>query len=148
MLKMFRLGRSLVVILLIEQNLASFREYEQSVGARCTQTERFLHGLSADKLRCAVVCLATANCHSYNYYHGHDISTSLNCELLTLTWADTVNADDALTADDADWSFYGSHPLLTSGRHRRAHLSPLKGVEWGRRLCGWLQQQCFRHWTH
>ena len=123
---MFRVGGSLaVVILLVEQCIASsFREYEQFGGARCAQTDRFLNRLhvsAAGKLRCAVVCLATANCNSFNYYHHDDSDnntpTSLNCELLTLTWADTVNDDDVLTAD-ADWSFYGSHPLLTSGTVR------------------------------
>ena len=124
LLKMFRVGGSLaVVILLVEQCIASsFREYEQFAGARCTQTDRFLNSLSAaGKLRCAVVCLATTNCNSFNYYHHDDndnsTPTSLNCELVTTTWADTVNDDDALTADDADWSFYGSHPLLTSGTY-------------------------------
>ena len=133
MLKMFRVGGSLslaVVILLVDQCIAStFREYEQFADARCAQTDRLLNSLSAaGKLRCAVVCLATANCNSFNYYHhdnnDNNTPTSLNCELLTMTWADTVNDDDALTAD-ADWSFYGSHPLLASGRRRQACFSPL-----------------------
>ena len=121
---MFPVGRILVAILLFEQNIAMtfFREYEQSVGARYTQSARYLHGLSAaGKLRCAVVCLATVNCHSFNYYHhdDNDISTSStldhNCELLTMTWQEAANDDNALTADD-DWSFYGSQPLVISGR--------------------------------
>ena len=125
-----------MVILLIEQNLASFREYEQSVGARCTQTERFLHGLSAaGKLRCAVVCLATANCNSFNYYHGNDISTSLNCELLTMTWQEA----DALTAD-ADWNFYGSQPLMISGRQASMFLvtfDKFHDIRPGSLACAW-----------
>ena len=124
-----------MVILLIEQNIASFREYEQSVGARCTQTERFLHGLSAaGNLRCAVVCLATVNCNSFNYYHGNDISTSNNCELVTMTWQEAANDDDALTAD-ADWNFYGSQPLVASGRQASMFLvfsfDKFHDIRWG-----------------
>ena len=98
-----------------------FRQYKKIAGVRFSHVQRLLRSLAAEKLRCAVTCLRTADCDSFQ--HNNNTSVSLNCELLMTSAMDY----DTLTPA-ADWSVYSSHPLLTE--------SPL--VTTSGETCAWL----------
>ena len=88
-----------------------FRPYKKIAGVRFSNAQIILRSLAVEKLRCAVTCLRTADCDSFQHNNNNTSSvSSLNCELLMTSATDY----DALTPA-ADWSIYSSHPLLTSG---------------------------------
>ena len=110
---LLRISRNIILaLLLVAHKTKPFRHYKRIFARRCSNDDASLGSLSAHKLPCSVACLQTANCDSFNYYHGNT-SVSLNCELLMTS----VTGYDVLTPA-ADWSIYSSHDLVISGTDR------------------------------
>ena len=108
--KVFR--NIILAFLLAALNTEASRLYKGILARRCSNDDALLGSLSANQLACAVACLQTANCNSFNYYHSSN-SVSLNCELLM-----TSETDYGALLSDADWSIYSSHDLIVSGKAR------------------------------
>ena len=88
-----------------------FKQYKKIAGVRFSHVQRLLRSLAAEKMRCAVTCLRTADCDSFQHNNNTSSVSRLNCELLMTSATDY----DALTPA-AGWSIYSSHWLLTTGR--------------------------------
>ena len=101
-----------LAFLFVAPNTEALRHYKKVFDRRSSNADAFLDSLSADQSRCAVACLQTVNCDSFNYHHSSS-SVSLNCELLMTS----ATGYDLLTPA-ADWSIYSSHDLVISGKDR------------------------------
>ena len=98
-----------LAFLFVAPNTEALRHYKKVFDRRSSNADAFLDSLSADQSRCAVACLQTVNCDSFNYHHSSS-SVSLNCELLMTS----ATGYDLLTPA-ADWSIYSSLLLAAPG---------------------------------